>query len=58
MAQDGKSSRSSKDKQDCLAMTLLTYAVDLHKSKLANVEDVAVRQKVESIDRLLAALVD
>ena len=31
---------NKKDKQDCLSMSLLTYAVDLHKSKTRSEERV------------------
>lgn len=48
----------SKDKQDCLSMALLTYAVDLHKqhpSPTPNQDAVfnEISQKVDQLDELL-----
>ncbi len=50
---------SRKDKQDCLSMALLTYAVDLHKTHpataSANQEEdfVDLNKKVDQLDELL-----
>lgn len=41
-----------RDKQDCLSMALLTYAVDYHNS-IDNLSDAKIRQKLLSIDQLL-----
>ncbi len=43
---------AQKDKQDCLAMTLLTYAVELQKSISTQPDDEFV-DKVNHIDALL-----
>jgi cell division protein ZapA len=48
---------TNKDKQDCLAMALLTYAVDLHMEKIQTAMDVNLNRKLESIDALLDSLV-
>lgn len=45
---------TSKDKQDCLSMALLTYAVDLRKHK--SNETGLVDNKLEQIDSLLGHL--
>lgn len=44
-----------KDKQDCLSMTLLTYAVDLHKQQQDKTPTVApdLSEKVNQLDELL-----
>ncbi len=49
---------TNKDKQDCLAMAALTYAVDNFKTRLSNValEDDVLVQKLENIDTLLEQL--
>jgi cell division protein ZapA len=45
---------TNKDKQDCLSMTLLTYAVDLFKYRQGNApESDAVFAKLSHLDRLL-----
>lgn len=63
-------SYNKKDKQDCLSMALLTYAVDLHKwrtgkQQLENKEASdasenpkmdAVSEKIEQLDQLLDTL--
>ena len=45
----------NKDKQDCLAMALLTYAVDLHKVKLSdtNTTPQQISRKVEHLENLI-----
>ncbi len=48
---------TNKDKQDCLAMALLTYAVDLHLEKKQTAIEVNLSKKLELIDTLLDALV-
>ena len=49
---------SNLDKQDCLAMTLLTYAVDLQKAKKASVSlsDQELSAKLSQIEDLLNQL--
>lgn len=48
---------NKKDKQDCLSMALLTYAVDLHKSKTgsdgAPSFDPVLSDKINQLDELL-----
>ncbi len=46
---------TQKDKQDCLAMALLTYAVDLQKARQTRV-DKDVADKIHQIDTLLNAV--
>ncbi len=50
---------TNKDKQDCLAMALLTYAVDLHKVSVtgAKNDDLSARltQMENLLDQLLAS---
>ncbi len=49
---------SNKDKQDSLAMAVLTYAVELHKQKESalSVQDDGLVRKLENIDGLLSQL--
>lgn len=49
---------TNKDKQDCLAMAALTFAVDNYKTRLSNValEDDVLVQRLENIDILLEQL--
>ncbi len=52
---------TNKDKQDCLSMTVLTYAVDLHKATLqqsVQVEnpEIALSDKLSQLDALLDKL--
>jgi cell division protein ZapA len=50
---------TNKDKQDCLSMAILTYAVDLHKymqTGQAATPDHEVEQKLSQIDSLLDKL--
>ncbi|MEL7118553.1 MAG: cell division protein ZapA [Bacteroidota bacterium] len=49
---------TSKDKQDCLSMTLLTYAVDLYKTKQQPLHDKQLTAKVDNINQLLDHLLD
>ena len=44
---------TSKDKQDCLSMTLLTYAVDLHKTQKAQTKHKSVDKKLTQLNNLL-----
>jgi cell division protein ZapA len=48
---------TNKDKQDCLAMAILTYAVDLHKSRQTASTDSAISTKLSQLDELLDQLV-
>jgi len=43
---------SKKDKQDCLSMALLTYAVDLHKNRKSSDQSV-LTSKIHQLDELL-----
>ncbi|MEM9823835.1 MAG: cell division protein ZapA [Bacteroidota bacterium] len=57
---------TKKDKQDCLSMALLTYAVDLHKAQSSDksqssmtdhsVEQIALSDKIHQLDELLENL--
>ncbi len=49
---------ANKDKQDCLSMALLTYAVDLHKTQqaLPATEDPAVADKLTQLEALIDKL--
>ena len=44
---------TNKDKQDCLSMALLTYAVDLHKTKTLTTQDSLLSNKLAQLDGLL-----
>ena len=49
-----------KDKQDCLTMTLLTYAVDMHKiqnSREDNAKNEMISNRLQQIDKLLETMV-
>lgn len=51
----------SKDKQDLIAMTLLTYAVDLHKVRTKTVTDFStpsLSEPLQEIDNLLDNLLE
>lgn len=43
----------NKDKQDCLSMALLTYAVDLHKHQKSTHTDSQISSKLTEIESLL-----
>jgi cell division protein ZapA (FtsZ GTPase activity inhibitor) len=43
----------NKDKQDCLAMALLTYAVELQKIKQHNTAPQQISRKVEHLENLI-----
>lgn len=47
---------AQKDKQDCLAMALLTYAVDLKKQK-EQTEESVLMQHLEKIEAIVDAVV-
>ena len=49
---------TNKDKQDCLAMSLLTYAVDLHKATLINTEDLSLSSRLTKMEELLDQLLE
>ena len=49
---------TNKDKQDCLAMAVLTYAVDLYKTQQHTVQDGALASKLAKIDQLLDEVTD
>ena len=49
---------TNKDKQDCLAMAVLTYAVDLYKTQQNAVQDGVLASKLAKIDRLLDEVTD
>lgn len=44
---------TNKDKQDCLSMTLLTYAVELHKAKQLEHDDSSLNGKLSQLNALL-----
>lgn len=48
---------TNKDKQDCLAMAMLTYAVDLHKAQQATTSDTNLSAKLAKLDEFLDQLV-
>jgi cell division protein ZapA len=43
----------NKDKQDCLAMALLTYAVELHKVKFSDTTPHQISRKVDHLENLI-----
>ena len=51
---------AKKDKQDCLSMALLTYAVDLHKAQTNStdtpVSENGLSDKIHQLDELLDRL--
>jgi cell division protein ZapA len=49
---------TNKDKQDCLSMALLTYAVDLHKAKTSGGNDPALSGKLFQLEALLDQVLD
>lgn len=49
---------TNKDKQDCLSMALLTYAVDLHKAKNSGGNDPALSGKLFQLEALLDQVLD
>lgn len=55
---DFQTTYSNKDKQDCLAMVALTYAVDKFKTQLSNVplDDDVLVEKLKNVDDMLEKL--
>ncbi len=49
---------TNKDKQDCISMALLTYAVNLHKAKTSGSNDPALSGKLFQLDALLDELLE
>ncbi|NND06280.1 MAG: cell division protein ZapA [Saprospiraceae bacterium] len=47
----------NKDKQDCLAMALLTYAVDYNKIKQDNDVSEKVNQKVDHLESMIDEII-
>lgn len=47
---------ANRDKQDCLSMALLTYAVDLHRLK-EQVNDSNISEKLTKLDRMLEEMI-
>ena len=47
----------NKDKQDCLAMALLTYAVDYKKIKQENDVSERVNQKVDHLESMIDEII-
>ncbi len=43
----------NKDKQDCLAMALLTYAVDLQKTKQSDTDDTSISAKIDHLEKMI-----
>jgi cell division protein ZapA (FtsZ GTPase activity inhibitor) len=44
---------TNKDKQDCLAMAILTYAVDLQKAKQSPAQDASLSARLSVLNALL-----
>ena len=49
---------TGKDKQDCMAMALLTYAVELYKCKQTAAPDTELSSKLAQLDELLDSLIE
>ena len=47
---------TNKDKQDCLSMTVLTYAVDLYKNKPPDNSDPSLDTKLSDLESILDQL--
>lgn len=47
---------TNRDKQDCISMALLTYAVDMHRLQ-EQTNDSKISEKVEKLDKLLEELI-
>jgi len=43
----------NKDKQDCLAMSLLTYAVDLQKTKQSDNSGHSISNKIDLLEKMI-----
>jgi cell division protein ZapA (FtsZ GTPase activity inhibitor) len=48
---------SNRDKQDCLSMALLTYAVDFHKA-VKNTDEKRFNERLDKLDQLLDAILN
>ena len=48
----------NRDKQDCLAMTALAIAVDLHKAKQNPAQETSLSEKLDQLDQLLKEKID
>lgn len=46
----------NKDRQDCLAMTLLTYAVELQDVKVADTSKDQINAKIDHLDKLIDSI--
>jgi cell division protein ZapA (FtsZ GTPase activity inhibitor) len=51
-------SYTNKDKQDCMAMVVLTYAIDLQKTKqlLSSTQDTELSERLAQLDTFLRQL--
>ena len=49
---------TNKDKQDCLAMAVLTYAVDLYRSQQGAVQDEVISAKLAQLEQILDKVLD
>ncbi len=51
---------TKKDKQDCLSMAILTYAVDLHKAKQVQngTSNDTLSEKIQHLDDLLDQMLE
>ena len=50
---------SAKDRQDCVAMALLTYAVDLHKAQSKpSMNDTAVSDRLYRLENLVLSVLN
>jgi cell division protein ZapA len=47
---------TNKDKQDCLSMALLTYAVDLYRSNINSAQEASLSTKLANLEKLLDEL--
>ena len=48
----------NKDKQDCLSMAVLTYAVDLQKAKITLSQYDSIAKRLSELDNLLDQLIE
>ena len=51
----------NRDRQDCMAMSLLAFAVDLQKAKqnpASSLDEFALTERLQQVDKLLDALLD
>ena len=50
---------AAKDRQDCVAMALLTYAVDLHKAQSKpSLNDTAVSDRLYRLENLVSSVLN